>query len=191
MDGSNETFSLANIPVGASLHLFRNGLFMTMGVDYTLSGQTITFLPNAGPNPGDILTASYRIEDTSRSLTSLSGQRGILQLLCRTASASEALSRRSDASCSIPIGALTGAGYLRVSFTLVPSGPGIMVRMSGTVDGRQTWANSYADPTIGTTHVAEFALPDIVGASFRDISLTAQVDGAGELVTIARMQIAR
>lgn len=44
IDGINVTFTLATVPVPATdLLLWKNGLFMTQGTDYTLAGNTITF----------------------------------------------------------------------------------------------------------------------------------------------------
>src|SRR6202012_5603732 len=64
LDGMNGTFTLANPPLGSSLTLFRNGLYMTANLDYTLTGSTIQFVPGAIPQPGDLLAAFYRV-DTS------------------------------------------------------------------------------------------------------------------------------
>lgn len=62
MDGSNAVFTLANVPNPASsLSLFRNGLLLTQGGDYTLAGNTITFQIGAVPQPNDVLSASYRL----------------------------------------------------------------------------------------------------------------------------------
>lgn len=61
VDGSNATFTMANIPSPASsLHLFRNGLVQKPGFDYTLLNATITFVTSAIPQPGDTVLASYR-----------------------------------------------------------------------------------------------------------------------------------
>ena len=61
VNGSNTTFTLANSPSpSTSLVLYRNGLFMTAGVDYSVNGATIAFVPGATPQSGDVLTASYR-----------------------------------------------------------------------------------------------------------------------------------
>lgn len=55
------TCTLAHPPNPAgSLMLFENGLLQTAGVDYTLSGSTITFIAASVPNPGDALIAWYR-----------------------------------------------------------------------------------------------------------------------------------
>lgn len=62
IDGANRIFTLASAPApSASLHLFRNGILQREGVDFLLSGQGITFLAVSTPQPGDILSASYRV----------------------------------------------------------------------------------------------------------------------------------
>lgn len=61
INGSNKSFTLANSPSPAtSLDLYRNGLVQSVGVDYTIAGNTITFLQIATPQPGDLLQAFYR-----------------------------------------------------------------------------------------------------------------------------------
>jgi hypothetical protein len=61
IDGTNTAFTLVNSPnpVGG-LILFRNGLAQMAGQDYTLSGNTISFVTAATPQPGDTLLAWYR-----------------------------------------------------------------------------------------------------------------------------------
>jgi hypothetical protein len=61
VNGSNVTFTLAAPPNPASsLRLYRNGLAMKPGVDYNLSGVTVTFLSPSTPQSGDVLLAYYR-----------------------------------------------------------------------------------------------------------------------------------
>ena len=61
VNGANTQFTLASTPVSASsVSLWRNGLFLKQGVDFTVSGRTIAFLTGATPQTGDILQASYR-----------------------------------------------------------------------------------------------------------------------------------
>jgi hypothetical protein len=61
IDGVNTTFTLLQQPIpAASLLLARNGLLLAHGNDYTLSGNTITFVTMATPQPGDSLLAWYR-----------------------------------------------------------------------------------------------------------------------------------
>jgi hypothetical protein len=61
VNSSNATFSLVTAPTPASsLQLYRNGLMMRSGLDYNLSGQTISFLAASLPQTGDALLANYR-----------------------------------------------------------------------------------------------------------------------------------
>jgi len=65
VNGSNTSFTLANIPApSASVELFRNGLLLQTGNDYTLTGNTITFLSSTVPQSSDVLLASYRVSVT-------------------------------------------------------------------------------------------------------------------------------
>ena len=57
VDGVNVTFTLTHTPVAGSLHLF-DPLRLRDGVDYTLSGNTITF--TTAPSVGATLIADYR-----------------------------------------------------------------------------------------------------------------------------------
>jgi len=62
VDGTNATFTLSQAPnPAASLMLFRNGLLMRVGMDFTLATQVITFASGQPPQPGDTLQCSYRI----------------------------------------------------------------------------------------------------------------------------------
>jgi hypothetical protein len=62
VDGSNTMFSLSAIPdPAASLAVYRNGMLMKSGADYTASGRTVQFISDAAPQPGDTLLASYRL----------------------------------------------------------------------------------------------------------------------------------
>jgi hypothetical protein len=61
VNGSNLNFTLAHSPApGGNLLLMRNGLVLQSGVDYSLSGSSITFNSGAQPEVGDSLYASYR-----------------------------------------------------------------------------------------------------------------------------------
>ncbi|MCC6362088.1 MAG: hypothetical protein IT165_01110 [Bryobacterales bacterium] len=66
LSGANAVFTLANAPnPGNSLQLFRNGVLQKPGLDFNLSGNTITFQPGSYPQSGDLLIASYRIAGAS------------------------------------------------------------------------------------------------------------------------------
>ncbi len=61
VNGSNATFTLANTPVAGTLSLYVNGVRQLVGTgnDYTISGNTITFLSGAIPVTGDQILADY------------------------------------------------------------------------------------------------------------------------------------
>jgi hypothetical protein len=62
LDGVNPIFTLANPPTpSTSLSLYRNGLLLSQGLDYTIAANTITFLAGAVPRPTDVLLANYRL----------------------------------------------------------------------------------------------------------------------------------
>lgn len=62
INGSNGVFRLSSTPSPtASLAVYRNGLLMSAGVDYSLSGATITFMTASVPQANDTLVCSYRI----------------------------------------------------------------------------------------------------------------------------------
>ncbi|HLH01588.1 MAG TPA: hypothetical protein VKX25_02375 [Bryobacteraceae bacterium] len=60
MNGTNSAFTVSKTPLNG-FALFRNGLLQSPGVDYTISGTGVTFLPNSVPKSTDILSAFYRI----------------------------------------------------------------------------------------------------------------------------------
>lgn len=61
INGSNASFTLAHAPAPASsLHIYRNGILLMAGFDFTLSGSTLTFVAGAVPQSGDTLITSYR-----------------------------------------------------------------------------------------------------------------------------------
>jgi hypothetical protein len=65
VNGSNTSFTLANIPAPAtSVELFRNGLLLQQSNDDTISRNSITFLSSTVPQTSDILIASYRVSVT-------------------------------------------------------------------------------------------------------------------------------
>jgi hypothetical protein len=69
-NGSNLTFMLSQAPSPTlSLSLHRNGIALRQGVDYSLSGSTITFIAAAAPQSGDVLTAFYRVTGASTTVS--------------------------------------------------------------------------------------------------------------------------
>ena len=66
LNGSNATFNLAQNPTPlSSLSLYRNGLLQSVGIDYTLSGTVVTFLPASVPKSTDTIAAYYRVPGTA------------------------------------------------------------------------------------------------------------------------------
>jgi len=62
IDGGNTVFTLSQNPnPDGSLAVFRNGMRLKSGVDYTTTGNSITFAAGTIPQIGDILQCSYRI----------------------------------------------------------------------------------------------------------------------------------
>ena len=59
INGANTAFTLTSTPdPSGSLQMFLDGMFMTVGEDYTISGVNITFL--SAPQTGSILRAFFR-----------------------------------------------------------------------------------------------------------------------------------
>jgi hypothetical protein len=59
VNGTNPTFTLNAAPTGGIPELYKNGLLQKSGLDYSMSGNTITFTARATPQTGDILQANY------------------------------------------------------------------------------------------------------------------------------------
>jgi hypothetical protein len=63
VDGSNPTFVLTAAPSPpTSLLVYRNGMRLSPGSDYSLSGNTIVFTQGAIPNIGDLISVTYRLK---------------------------------------------------------------------------------------------------------------------------------
>ena len=61
INGTNTVFTIAGAPNPASsLKIIRNGIQLSSSVDYTLMGNTISFISGAQPQAGDVLRSSYR-----------------------------------------------------------------------------------------------------------------------------------
>ena len=60
IDGANAAFTLVNIPLPGSVHLYLNGVRQRPTTDYSVSGNTITYTAGAKPQSGDNHYADYR-----------------------------------------------------------------------------------------------------------------------------------
>jgi hypothetical protein len=130
VDGTNNTLTLANTPLGMSLMLFRNGLYLTPGFDYTVSGSTITFATGAAPQAGDTLTASYRVDTSAGNIITgqISGSAGQMhstaaQVICSAAGTTTAVTAwTSIGACDIPAAALKPGDRIELRFTFAHTG---------------------------------------------------------------------
>jgi hypothetical protein len=136
VDGTNNTFTLANPPSGTSLALFRNGLYMLNNFDYTLSGQTITFVAGGVPQPADTLVASYRIDPGSTSdvvssnvssrlvKSATSAVRTVTaQVLCSSGGRSNSTAAfMSLGGCDVPAASLKAGDRIEVRFNFAHTG---------------------------------------------------------------------
>jgi hypothetical protein len=129
MDGVNNTFTLANTPLGSSLMLFLNGLYTTANFDYTLTGSSIQFVTGAIPQPGDTLTAFYRVDTSAGgnivSETTAGGaiQTTAAQVICSAAGTSTIVAAwTSLGGCNIPAAGLLSGDRIEVRVTFAHSG---------------------------------------------------------------------
>jgi hypothetical protein len=75
LDGVNATFTLANTPSPvSSVALYRNGLLMKQAGDFTVSGNAISFISGAIPQPSDSLQVSYRVGVTLTGVGFVDGE---------------------------------------------------------------------------------------------------------------------
>ena len=118
VDGSNATFTLAHTPSGSSLMLFRNGIYMKGGLDYSLSGATIQFVSAAVPTPGDTLMASYRIDPAGSSGPPQLQNRPAPQVLCGAGGQTSAANIwQSLGSCDVPAAGMNPGDRIEIRFS--------------------------------------------------------------------------
>ncbi len=61
INGSNQVYTLAGTPLpSTSLALYLNGVYLSAGVDFTITGNTIAFIAGVTPQSSDVLRAFYR-----------------------------------------------------------------------------------------------------------------------------------
>jgi hypothetical protein len=130
INGSNRDFALAQAPNPVpSLLLYRNGLLQKRTLDYTLSGNTVSFEPVATPQSGDVLIASYRTSGTSGTIP---------QTLCAGVGVGTSNSTGTSlGTCTIPGGVLLPGDRVEISFDHAHAGAttgyGFEVRWGATV----------------------------------------------------------
>jgi hypothetical protein len=114
INGVNTIFTLANTPSPAtSLAVHLNGLTLSLGTDYTLTANTVTFLTASTPQTGDVLDASYRYSNPSNPLGSLTAA----EVVCSSAGGSTSGTVLTQlGSCTMPAGLLGAGDRIEVQF---------------------------------------------------------------------------
>ena len=115
VDGANLTFALSSTPAPvSSVSIYRNGLLMKPGQDYTLSGRTLQFVSGEAPQPGDTLLASYRLSGSDDNVPQLFPTPQVLCSGTGAATASTALTNL--ATCPVPAGMLVPGDRVEIRF---------------------------------------------------------------------------
>ena len=61
VDGVNNSFALSAAPNPlSSLMIYRNGILLSRGSDFSITATNVSFVPRSIPNPGDTMQAWYR-----------------------------------------------------------------------------------------------------------------------------------
>jgi hypothetical protein len=220
LDGMNNTFTLANIPSGSSLMLFRNGLYMTAGTDYTLTASILQFASNNIPQPLDTLTAFYRVNPAvagvigSPLLTQVVPV-AAAQVVCSTAGQTTAAGASTSlGACDVPAGGLQAGDRIEIRFTFAHNGTAsgfdlliawggttILSRHGGTQDTAVVGQADAAITTAGAQLSVESwgtvltLLPAIVTSTLQNgvqISLRAAISNPGsDTVTLTNYTVLR
>jgi hypothetical protein len=121
VDGANAAFSLSAIPYpSSSLTVYRNGVLQEAGVDYAVTAQNIQFAPDAVPQPGDTLLASYRLSGGAGGTGQLFPSP---QVLCSGIGATtNGGALTSIGSCNIPASLLAAGDRLEIRLDLEHQG---------------------------------------------------------------------
>lgn len=120
INGANAAFNLAFTPSPtSSVQVYLNGLRMLQGLDYTISGSTITFLPVSIPQLGDIILASYRFANPNNTLGTLTTP----QVVCSAVGTStSSTSSTSLGTCTMPAGLLSSGDRIEVRYQFSHTG---------------------------------------------------------------------
>jgi hypothetical protein len=120
INGANAAFSLAFTPSPtSSVQVYLNGLRMLQGLDYNISGSTITFLPVSIPQLGDVILASYRFANPNNTLGTLTTP----QVVCSAVgTATSSTSSTSLGTCTLPAGLLSSGDRIEVRYQFSHTG---------------------------------------------------------------------
>lgn len=121
VDGSNAAFVLAAVPnPPASLVVYRNGIRQKAGLDYSLTANTIQFVPAGVPQPGDTLLAGYRLPGGESDPAAFYPS---TQVLCSGLGAvTVSATLESIGVCNIPGGFLAAGDRIEIRFDLEHQG---------------------------------------------------------------------
>ena len=113
VNGSNATFTTsASATPPTSLALYRNGIVQKAGLDYRVSGNTISFLAGSVPQAGDTLLASYRVASAGATR----GAVGAEVLCSGTGTTTSSTTIAVLGSCNVPGGTLQPGDRVKISF---------------------------------------------------------------------------
>ena len=120
VNGANTAFTLQFAPSPqTSLDLYRNGLLMKPGTDYSLNTNVVTFFLAATPQAGDGLVANYRYANPGNPLGTLTAA----QVVCSSAGAgTTSASLAQLGSCTIPAGLLGAGDRIEMQFQYAHAG---------------------------------------------------------------------
>lgn len=187
VNGVNSAFTLNFAPSpAASLILFRNGVLMKQGVDYSLSGASITFFLGSLPQAGDVLFASYRYANPANPLGTLTSS----QVICSSVGASTSAATLSPlATCTIPAGLLGTGDRIEVQFQYAHTG--VTTGFTAELHWGGTTVLSRAGAAAETAFVGRLSFGIYAGAQSWDteswgnsLALANAVGAAGENTTV-------
>jgi hypothetical protein len=119
-DGNNTIFTLQFPPSPtASLTLYRNGVLMRQGIDYSLAASSITFATASVPQAGDLLTAFYRYGSSTNPLASFT----FPQVVCSgVGQSTSAATPAILGSCTLPAGLLNQGDRIEILYDFTHQG---------------------------------------------------------------------
>ena len=197
VNGLNTAFTLAFPPSPtSSVQVYLNGLRMSLGVDYGVSGSTITFVPASLPQIGDILTASYRYANPNNTLGSLTTP----QVVCSAVGTStSSTTSTSLGSCTLPAGLLGTGDRIEVSYLFTHTGTAmgftpqlswgatpVLSRAGSAADtafaGTMSFAiNSSAQPWSGQSWGSSLAFATAMGSASLNTALSVTISFLGQM----------
>jgi len=147
--------------------LFRNGMYMLAGFDYSLTGSTIQFAAAAVPQSGDTLVASYRLPPGTAApvLTGGSTSTGAQtlatpQILCSGAGSSTSATSATDlGGCTISGASLAAGNRIEIRFTFAHSGSTSGFSFETDWGSSPIFTRQAAAQDIAGTGTADAALP--------------------------------